>query len=176
MGIDELKERFERLMAEYTRPQSARDQASQMHAVLVDLKVGLKDLRDALATTERELAREQSDLDTAERRGRLASDIEDGETAQLAAEFVTRHRERIDVLTRKLAAQRDELVIAEREYQELSERYRAAKLGAVPSDRPRPAVEAAPEDDLGWAETSRRANQAAVDAQLDALKKKMGRG
>ncbi|MGE0553902.1 MAG: hypothetical protein AB7R55_10780 [Gemmatimonadales bacterium] len=175
MGFDELKDRFERLMAEYTRPLGARDQASAMHAVLVDLKVGLKDLRHALSVSERELVREQEELATAERRRRLASEIDDGETVELAQVFVAKHQERIDILIRKLSAQQDELAVAEREYQDLSDRYRAAKLGVPPNDGPRPAVSASPEDDLHWAESERRADQATVDAQLEALKKKMGR-
>lgn len=174
MGIDELKARFERLLGEYTRPASAREQAHALHSALVDLKVGLKDLQAALTVTERELEAEREHLATAERRGRMAEQIGDAETAAVAAQFVTRHQERVAVLERKLAAQRDELAMAERDYAELSERYRTARQG-MPADRSVESARAELDDDLLRATTDRAAAEAAANAQLEALKKKMGR-
>lgn len=175
MGIDDLKARLDSLLREYTRPGTSRDQAAALHSALVDLKVGLKELEQALATTERELGRERVELETAERRGRLARDIDDAETAAIADQFVTRHRERVTLLERKLEVQREELTLARREYEELAERYRAARQG-LPEGGARPAgAEPSADDELLKAETDRQAAQATVEAQLAMLKKKLGK-
>ena len=175
MGIDDLKARLDSLLREYTRPGSARDQATALHAALVDLKVGLKDLEQALGATERELASERTELETAERRGRLARDIADGETATIAEQFVTRHRERLAVLERKLVVQREELTLTRRDYDELAERYRAARQGR-PEPGARPAsLDPLADDELLQARADRQAADAAVEAQLAMLKKKLGK-
>lgn len=174
MGIDDLKARLERLLGEHTRPTTAREQMQAMHAVLVDLKTGLRDLRDALQATERELAAEQEQLVTAERRGRLASNIDDGETARLAGVYAARHRERIDLLARKLEVQREELALVEREYAELAEKYRSARQG-LPPEGSAPVRPALDEDELLRMQTDRQATEAAVNAQLEALKRKLGK-
>ena len=80
---------------------------------LVDLKVGLQDLRRGYAATERELTQEREQLAAAERRGQQAAEIQDAETVRIATEFLARHRERVEVLERKLAVQRDEVAMAE---------------------------------------------------------------
>jgi len=175
MGIDELKARLDSLLREFTRPGSPRDQAAALHDALVDLKVGLKDLEQALGATERELAQERRELETAERRGRLARDIDDGETVEIAEQFMTRHRERVALLERKLEVQREELSISRREYDELAERYRAARQG-ISEPRARAAMpDPLAEDELLKAQTDRQAADAAVEAQLAMLKKKLGK-
>jgi hypothetical protein len=171
-SIDDLKARLDRLLAEYSRPMTGRDQMSALQAALVDLKVGIKDLRDALHATEREAAAERELLETTERRGRLAGEIGDSETAEIAGRFAATHRERLDVLSRKLAVQKDELALAEREYAALVERFRAARQG-LPGEPLVPG--AAPDPDALRAETDQRAVEAVVDAQLQELKKKMGK-
>jgi hypothetical protein len=174
MGIDDLKARLERLLGEHVRPAGARERSHDLHAALVDLKVGLKDLRDALAATEREVGSEREHLETAQRRGRQAEAIGDQETAAIAAQFQARHRERVEVLDRKLAAQRDELAIAEREYAELAERYRSARQG-LPDNGPAATAQPGSDDVRLRAEIDRQATEAAVRAQLEALKRKLGK-
>ena len=173
MGIDELKARLDRLLHEQGLG-STRREAGALQEVLVELKIGLKDLTDALAATERELVSERDQLVTAERRGKLAVEINDGETATIATQYIERHRQRIDLLERKVAVQRDELAIADREYQELSDRYRAARQGIPGSDPGRPPVDL---EDPGFvkARIDRQAAEAAADAQLEMLKKKLGK-
>lgn len=175
MGIDDLKARLERLLGEHTRPATARERTQALHAALVDLKTGIKDLRDAAAATERELAHEREQLATAERRGGLAAGIGDQETVQLAEVYAARHRERVAVLERKLGVQRDELALAEREYQELAEQYRGARQGMPPGAGPAPRPPLEDDDELLRMQTDRQAAEAAVDAQLEALKRKLGK-
>lgn len=176
MGIDELKARLERLLAEQGLAGATRQEASGLHDALVDLKVGLKELHETLERTRKELAAEQEQLATTIRRGELAQGINDAETAAIAAEFAERHRQRVSLLERKLAVQQDELALAEREYQTVSERYQAAKQGIPNPGSSGPAAAAAGDDgELLKARFDRRTLEAAAEAQLELLKKKMGK-
>lgn len=180
MAFEDLRARMEQLLAETRRFTDPREAASGLHGAMVETKVALGALREAVESTERELTAEQRQLADAERRGRLAADVGDTETVTVAERFVARHGERVTVLERKLAVLRDELAMVERDYGELSNSYRAAKLG-VPPDPPARVSEA----DLGMEpspeldDLSRRATReemaAAVQAQLEALKSKLGK-
>ena len=167
MSIDDLRERIERLLG------TDRPAVSGFRDALVDLKVGIKDLTDAIEVTTRELGSEQAELATAERRGKLAQGIGDQETVAIAQTYADRHRERVSVLERKLAVQRDELALAQREYDELAARLRAAKQG-IPLE-PEPAADRPGDDPLLQAQIDRQAREKAVEAQLELLKKKLGR-
>jgi hypothetical protein len=169
MGIDDLRERIERLLG------GDRHQAGAYHDALLDLKVGIKDLTDALAITGRELEAERGQLATVERRGKLARDIGDQETVQIALTYAEKHRQRVSVLERKLGVQQDELALAQREYEELAEKYRALKQGMPLNHDPVPPPAAEAEDPLLRARLERQATEKAVDAQLELLKKKLGR-
>ena len=113
------------------------------------------------------MAAEREQLTTAERRGQLALDIGDAETSAIARQFADKHRQRVDLLERKLAVQRDEVVMAEQDYEAMAEHQRAAGQGMPASDL----------EDAGLlkARLDREAAKAAVDAQLELLKKKMGK-
>jgi hypothetical protein len=141
-------------------------------------------MRSALAATERELEVERRQLADAERRGRLAAELPDADTVQLAERFAQRHRERVGVLERKLAVQRDELTLAEREVADMLAEYRTARPGApfesidaawrdieaAGGERPGMSLE----DEAARADSDQKLKQA-VDAQLAYLKKKLGK-
>lgn len=156
---------------------------------LVDLKVGLDDLRRACAATERELTQEREQLAAAERRGQQASEIQDAETVRIATEFIAKHRERVGVLERKLAVQQDEVSMAEREAEGLMARLKQARQGLDAGGRS-PGTEAAwrsleaaggvrPETDIESellkTKADRAAMEQAAEAQLAHLKKKLGK-
>jgi hypothetical protein len=181
--FDSLKARLERLLRDHTRP-DPRGQAAALREAILEAKVGVGAMRDALAATERELAAERRQLADAERRGRLAADLPDAETTALAERFAVRHRERLAVLERKLVVQRDELLLAEREVADMLSQYRSARPGA-----PFDSIDAAWRDleaaggerpgtgldnDLLKADTERKLKEA-VEAQLAFLKKKLGK-
>jgi hypothetical protein len=174
MGIDDLRERIERLLGD-SEGRADRQRAGAYRDALVDLKIGLKDLKAALEATNRELDAERAELATAERRGKLALDIGDQETSEIARSFADRHRQRILLLERKLGVQQDELAIAEREYEELGARFRAARNGTPFPAETAAASEAPADDPLLKARLDRKATEAAVEAQLEMLKKKLGR-
>ncbi len=186
--FESLKARLERLLAEQTAPLDARQHASLLQEAVVEAKVAEAGMRDGLGKSESTLAREQQQLADAERRGGLASQIGDHETMQVAEQFVVRHRERIDLLTRKIEVQREELRLAEADLEKMTAEWRGAKMGTGtgPTANQRAAwddIEAAggvrPETDVDGdllKHQPRRTHlDAAVKAQLDHLKKKMGR-
>ena len=151
-----------------------RQQAGVYREALLELKLGIKEIKEAIVATGRELEAEQVELATADRRGKLARDIGDHETADIAVTFVEKHRQRVAVLERKLGVQQDELAIAEREYEELSVRYRSAKQG-FPADPDLTPRDPSQDDGVLKARMDRKAAEAAVEAQLEMLKKKLGR-
>lgn len=178
--FESLKARLDRLLRDHTRS-NPRARAAALREALLEAKVGVSTMQSALVATERELAAERRQLVDAERRGRLAAELPDAETAALAERFAVRHRERVAILERKLVVQRDELVLAEREVADMLSEYRAARPGA-----PFESVEAAWRDleaaggerpgtgleDEQRAEADRKLKEA-VEAQLAFLKKKL---
>lgn len=185
--FDNLRARLEQFLAEHTAPADARAYAGQLQDAVVEAKVAVSKMREDLAATERELTVERKHLDDAIRRGRLASEIQDQETADLARTFVDRHTERSAVLDRKLAVQREELALALRELEELMTRFRQARQGLGPAGASteaawrdiqaaggnRPGVD--PAEELLGRDLDHSARQAAVEQQLAYLKKKLGK-
>src|SRR5205809_7155118 len=102
-----------------------------MREAVVDAKVAVAEVQEAVARTEREVGLERQRLADAERRGRLAAEIQDQETVAVAGRFAAKHRERVGVLERKLAALKDELALYERELADMQ-----AQLGRAERDRP----------------------------------------
>jgi len=158
-----------------------------MREAVVDAKVAVAEVQEAVARTEREVALERQRLADAERRGRLAGEIQDRETVTVAGRFATKHRERVGVLERKLVAQREELALAQRELDEMqtqlksAERDRPAMQGDSSTEQAwrdvqsaggaRPGVDL--QDELLKSDMDRAAREAAAARQLEELKKKM---
>lgn len=181
--FDGLKARLDRLLRELEPAgPRAREQAASLREAVIEARVGITTMRDALAATERELAVERKHLADAERRGRLAAEVPDPETVGLAERFAARHRERVAVLERKLVVQREELELAQREVTEMAEEYRRAAAGRSPSAsidaawrdlEAAGATRPASDTDRLAADADRRRMEEAVEAQLAYLKRKM---
>ena len=158
-----------------------------MREAVVEARVAVHETREAVARSEGELAQERQRLADAERRGRLAAEIQDHETTAVAQRFAARHRERVGVLENKVVALRAELALYERELGEMQE-----QLARAERDRPlteaertaerawrdlqsaggaRPGVD--PQAELLKSQLDRAAREAAADRQLRELKKKM---
>jgi hypothetical protein len=183
--FDGLRDRLDRLFASHgaAGARSAAASAALREATR-DAERVLLLLREALSETEVSLTSERRQLHDAERRGRLAAAVPDPETVAIAARFAARHRERLVLLERKAAVQRDELQLAERELEELA--VHAAELGrrdvaadlrsaAKTGEHPSPAASRSFEDDLKRMQAERRMMDEAVERQLAYLKKKMGK-
>jgi hypothetical protein len=181
--FDGLKARLDRLLRD-RGGSDPRAYAAGLREALVEARLGITEMRRALAAAEAELESERKQLADAERRGRLAAAVPDAETVAIAERFAGRHRERILVLERKVVVQRDELALAEREVQEMTAQWRSASRGGPRSESLDDAwrdLEAAggsrstDESDQISADLDRRKREQAVEAQLEYLKKKMGR-
>jgi hypothetical protein len=161
-----------------------------MRQALVDAKVGASQVRDALAATRAQLAREQKELETAERRGRMASEIRDEETARVAERYAAKHRGRLAMLGRKLEAQTSELALAEQELAEMTEQFHAMATGGgvrgagvpagAPSAKSDPLAEwtvASLDADLAGLRRAaeQTAREAEAERRLEELKRRMGR-
>ena len=181
--FDGLKARLDRLLRD-RGGSDPRAYAAGLREALVEARLGITEMRRALASAAAELESERKQLADTERRGRLAAAVPDAETVAVAERFAIRHRERILVLERKVVLQRDELGLAEREAQEMTAQWRSASQGGPRSESIDAAwrdLEAAgtsrspDESDRIAAELDRRKREDAVEAQLAYLKKKMGR-
>lgn len=158
-----------------------------MREAVIEAKVAVQEMREALVRTQGELTLERQRLADAERRGRLATEIQDQETVTVAERFAAKHRERVGVLERKLAAQQEEVALAERDMIEMqgqlksAEKDRATVEGERSTERAWREVQSAGgtrpgmdlQDELLKSQMDRAAREAAAQEQLEALKKKM---
>src|SRR6267378_770103 len=113
--FERLRDALRTALDAATPPGDLRDLARQMREAVVEAKLAVGETREAVARTERDLTQERQRLADAERRGRLASEIQDLETVDVAQRFAAKHRERVQVLEKKLAALQGELALYERE-------------------------------------------------------------
>lgn len=180
MDLDEIKEHLDRLFAARDRT-SSRQQAAGLRDALVEFKIGIGQMRDALAKSEADLEVARKDAADYERRGQLAAGIGDAETTRVAEEYTAKMRERVDLLDRKVIVQRDELGMAERDYDATMKQFQATSRG-IPIDAGSatgPAADATGDPGSGpsaveTAMLEQRAREATVEAQLAQLKKKLG--
>jgi hypothetical protein len=77
LGFEELRARLDRLLAETRRFTDPREAATGLHGAMVETRVALTTLREAIETTTRARAGELRQLADAERRGRMARDVGD---------------------------------------------------------------------------------------------------
>jgi len=188
--FDSWRERLEQLLSDLTPGSDPRERSGQLREAMIELKVGLRAMHDGIGPTQRELTEERRHLADVERRGELAAAIPDEETVRVAGEFAAKHRERIALLERKLTVQQEEIVIAERDLDELRRRFKAATMG-LEDDGTLASVNEAwrdleaaggqrPETDLEGellkSDMDRKSKEAAVNEQLAYLKRKMKRG
>jgi hypothetical protein len=185
--FERLRDAFRAALDAATPPGDLRDLARQMREAVIEAKVAVQEMREALVRTQGELTLERQRLADAERRGRLAAEIQDQETVTVAERFATKHRERAQVLERKLAAQQEEVALAERDMVEMqgqlksAEKDRATVEGDRSTERAWREVQSAGgarpgmdlQDELLKSQMDRAAREAAAQEQLEALKKKM---
>jgi len=180
--FERLKEAINAALDAATGPPDSREILSGMRDAVIEARAALEGMRQGVVKTEQHLAIERRHLEDAERRGRMAAEIDDRETVTVAERFIAKHRGRVTVLQDKLEAQRAELELAERELEEMKGQLKQA-AGRDHVDSAWREIEAAggvrPETDVGdellRSKLDRAAREAEAQARLDALKKKMGR-
>ena len=183
-----LRDALERALAAATPPPDLSEIASQMRDAVIEQKAGLRAIREALAQAEGQLEAARAELATAERRRGQAEAIGDTETVEVADRYIAKHRERAEVLEKKVVAQREEAALAERDLAEMTKQLQEAarrapaagqasaaeawnSLGAAGMDRPETDLEG----EMLRSRLSQAEREAAADAKLEEMKRKMGR-
>lgn len=168
MAFDSFRRSFDDLLNRATRPEERRSVAARMRETLVQAKVGLGEMRDALNTARERLAAEERELATVRRRKQLAENIKDQETVDIATRFEQQHAERVEVLRQKVTVQAAELSLAERDVESMSTELRNA-LGSGEM-RPTASID---EEGAESAAARRAQREADADRRLEELKKRM---
>ncbi|MGH7676860.1 MAG: hypothetical protein ACRENU_00255 [Gemmatimonadaceae bacterium] len=187
--FEQLRRSLNELLERATKPEDRREVVSRMKGTLVQARLGLDDLRDALTQSQRKLEREQRELETVRRRKELAVKVQDTETVTVAERFERQHGERVRVLEDKIGVQTREVALAEREVEEMKAEIRNAMSGVGPGPAAGESpLEDATDDPLADTEgvkareeiDSLARNRARADRDADAtrrleeLKRKMG--
>lgn len=94
---------------------------------VADAKAHLAGLETQLDEASRRFDVERDAAATCRRREELAKEIDDEETARVAAEYAVRHEERAAVLEKRIEAIRSELVISRRDVAEMTEKLKEAR-------------------------------------------------
>lgn len=185
--FESLKATLHDLLHGQVPPGDRRAVIAEMKRALVAARLGVTDLREGVDVTRKRLAAEREQLATVQRRKALAAGIPDADTVAIAGKFEAQHAERIAVLERKLAVQEEEAALAERDYDEMLQQLKAANAGVgsgatAESRGPTDAELGLPDDadlraelDALARKRTRSDAEAAADARLEELKKKMGR-
>ena len=98
---------------------------SLMREAVIEARSAIKYLEESLAKSEAKLERERKNLEDATRRGGLAAEIGDQETVDVAESFAAKHREKVEIVGRKVEAQKAELAIARREEKSMTAQLKA---------------------------------------------------
>lgn len=183
--FENLRQSLNDLMARATKPEERRSVLARMKESLVQAKLGVEDLRTGLDKTRAHLAAERRQLDTVRRRKSLAEGIHDEKTVEIAAKYEAQHAERVQVLEAKVAAQEQEVALAERELSEMHDEFKQHAIGAVP---PASTAGATPDPLAGETgesaretldamarEQAKAARDADAERRLEELKRRMGK-
>ena len=181
--FEQLKQRMRDVLDRASTPGDPRATVSLMREAVVEAKMAVREMRDQLEATRRRLKIERDELDTVRRRGRLAAQIEDAQTMQVAADYERRHGERVSVLEGKLAAQEAELMLAEREVEEMTRELKARAAGIPGGGAAAEVGEGSPfppddprDDDAGLRDDiDRAARETRAAEMLAELKRRMGK-
>ncbi len=125
-----------------TSSEDLRAVARQLREAVADATAGLLDLRATFKRTEGDLRVRRRQQAEAERRGRLARDVQDPETEEAASRLAAKHAEHVARLERQAGADRDAVAGAEREVEELLAELRRAERETPPTGAERNAERA----------------------------------
>jgi hypothetical protein len=182
--FDDIRHAFQELLNGNLAPGDRRTLLQEMRETLVRAKMALGDLRETVAMTESRLARENTELQTVQRRKALAEGINDAETVAIAARFEGLQLERVAILEKKLDAVKSELALLERDVAEMSTQFKAAQAGvgaglregAVDDELDPGRQDGSLDRDLRALDRAQRKahSEADADARLAELKRRMG--
>lgn len=109
-------------------PQAVDDLLRRMKREAADTKADVARLDQERQRTDREALKEKKEGQTCRRREKMASGIDDAETAQLAREFSEKHERRHKVLEHKSAALKEELEMRRSEFADMIEAIKDAEM------------------------------------------------
>ena len=164
--FDSLKDALQDLLHGRVAPADRRTVIAEMKRALVHAKLAAQDLGTGVESTRNRLSTEREQLATMQRRKVLAEGIHDAETAALAAKYEQQSAERVAILERKLEAQQAEADLAERDIAEMITQLKNASAGVGSGSA---AVPHATDEDFGLP------NDAALDSELDGLSRARAR-
>jgi hypothetical protein len=176
--FDELRYALQDLLRGNTPLEERRATLAAMKATLVRARLALEDMRSGVREARQRLEAEEWELATVRRRKGLAEGIGDTETVAVAERFESLHAERVAVLRRKLAANEEELALAERELSEMGAQFKAALadvgsgLGNAPTAE---SLELGLELEALQRAQRRATMEAEARARLEDLKRQMGK-
>jgi phage shock protein A len=98
-----------------------------MRNEVADAKVRIKELEDQMTRAVHESEREKKEAATCRRREKMARDIDDSETADVAAQYAEKHEERQTLLEHKAVALNDELAYRQKEVEEMLGKVKEAQ-------------------------------------------------
>jgi phage shock protein A len=132
--FDDLRAAFKEALDNFNKELN-RDQVSDaadkllvgMRKEIVDEKAQVSGLEDQVAKTRAQIERLTQEAATTRRRESLAREIDDEETANLAAEYAAKVEGHRDVLGKKLTALEEELAFRSRTVKEMYARFEEAK-------------------------------------------------
>jgi hypothetical protein len=187
--FERLKNAINAALSSATPPPDPKAQGGLMREAAVEARVAVDVMKRDLAAAEEGLVAEQQQLADVTRRGEQAQQINDAETVEVAQRFAAKHAEKVQVLEKKVDAQRSELALAEKELAEIVAQVKAIK-DSTPADTSSRidsawrAMQAAggvkpgdetTEHELLKSHVDRAAREATADQQLQELKKRMGK-
>ena len=132
--FDNLRDAFREAIDNF-RHELSRDEVPEtvdrllvgMRDEVADAKVRIRELEDQITRAKAEAEKEKAHAATALRRGKMAGEIGDAETAELAAQYVLKHEERHAVLEQKLEALTQELAHRTKEVDDMMVKFKEAK-------------------------------------------------
>jgi hypothetical protein len=131
--FEQLRQSLNDLLDRATKPEDRREIVARMKTTLVQARMGLDDVRDAMTRTQRLLEQQRKELLTVKRRKEMAAAIPDAETVAVAERFEKQLEEKVAMLEQKFAVQTQEVALAEREVDEMKAEIRRAMAGAPAS-------------------------------------------
>jgi phage shock protein A len=90
-------------------------------------QASVHELEEQIAKAQGEIEREKGEVSTARRRGKMAADIGDTETTEVAEKYAAKHQERLRLLEQKLTALQGELDFQRKEVEGMLEKFKEAK-------------------------------------------------
>ncbi len=171
--FEDWKKAWEQAVANFQRELEDRadvsdsHRASSMRRDLEHARRALDRLQGDLTLSRRDLAAEEEQLQTCERRAVMAEKIGDEETARIAREYGRRHSERAGILRRKVDVLQDELTLRQDELQVMEDQAEKefAELKRFEADRVK--------HDAEFRQLDQQRRERDAEARLEELKKRM---